>query len=355
MELIREFETQLKFALSTAHTGTMAPENAVIMLAHAEGAGFGTVKFVSMRMVNGDILELLYSYDTGAYTVGTMIPINGSIMVVTNDRRYLVTKQHTPGDSLSIEDTRLTSMTQSPGCGIMVHIGSNTYKVLTQGTFQCTVGTGNKHKIATWGTEQFITLGHMDSCHTECMSIGPALYRTEYRDLGTYPSVHSVMLRNYAPTSALVMKDMANKPTEHDKLQRELHALITDTRTQLDIMNIEQAADNAQLDVSSKFLSWAAYIGIGILVIVVTVLGCMLYWHRKKNKPETQSDRAAGWGTARRDQGQIMEMRIIPRDPEYGQYGQNRGKILKGGRGEGGDGNRRPVSRRIILTDMFGY
>jgi hypothetical protein len=163
------------------------------------------------------------------------------------------------------------------------------------------------------------------------------------------------MLRNYAPTSALVMNDMANKPTEHDKLQRELHALITDTRTQLDIMNIEQAADNAQLDVSSNFLSWAAYIGIGILVIVVTVLGCMLYWHRKKNKPVAQSDRAAGWGTAGRDQGQIMEMRIIPRDPEYGQYGQNRGKTLKGGRGEGGDGNRRPVSRRIILTDMFGY
>jgi hypothetical protein len=341
MELIREFETQLKYAISTAYTGHMAPENSLIILAHAEGTGFGKVKFVSLKLDRGDIIEIRYSYDTGSYTVGTSVPMNGSTMIITNDRRYLVTQQHAPGESLSIEDTRLTSLTITPNCGLMVHIGGNTHRVLVQGTFQCTVGTGNKHKIANWGKDQYITLGHMDSCHTECMTTGPAMYRTEHRDLGTYPSVHPVMLRNYAPSYSTVMRDVST-PSDQDKAQRELHALIADTRTQLDLMNIEQSAEDSDILDRRNILPWTAVGIIIALLVAVTAMGYMIFRYKKsrgqrvQGQQEQQQHRADRWGTATGEQGQVMEMRIIPSEPEYRQYGANRGKRTKLGGGGGG-------------------
>jgi hypothetical protein len=57
-----------------------------------------------------------------------------------------------------------------------------------------------------------------------------------------------------------------------------------------------------------------------------------MYRHKKSQGQRVQGHqgeqqpRVDRWGPATGDQGQVMEMRIIPSEPEYRQYGANRGK-----------------------------
>jgi hypothetical protein len=326
MELLAEFELNLKHAISASHTGTVSPDHAWRLLADAGGKGMSTVQFVNMAMRDGDMLDVLYSYDIGSYTVGNFIALNDSLLVITADRKYLVSQQHLPGEPLGMEETRITAPTQN--CPSLVHLAQNNYKVLTQGTFQCTTYGGHQSKISTWGEGQYVTLGHMDSCTTDCTAVGPSQYRIEHRVLGSFPSVHPIMLRQRVAASTLIMQDRDSKQQETRKMQREMHALIEDTRTQIELINSEQQADKSVI--SGGHDKWV--IAGGVLLIMVlggvaiwwAIASCRSRTTKVGNDPEANGNREVNTRDARPHQPQVMEMRILPPESVYRQYGPPR-------------------------------
>jgi hypothetical protein len=128
-----------------------------MLLADAGGVGVGTVHFVRVGSRDFNVIEFLYSFDTGSRTVGNFFAQNDSYLVITADQKYIVSKQHRLGDPLSIADTRLTTPTQD--CPLMVHTANGNYRIMNAGTFQCNVGAvsiayqlGEKDSMFTWDT-----------------------------------------------------------------------------------------------------------------------------------------------------------------------------------------------------------
>jgi hypothetical protein len=103
MGQLEHFEHSIKQAISAAHTGTLSTEHAVMLLADAGGMGGGTVR-VGARDAN--VVEFLYSFDTGLRTVGNFFAQNDSYLVVTADRKYIVSKQHRLGDPLQTQGSQ---------------------------------------------------------------------------------------------------------------------------------------------------------------------------------------------------------------------------------------------------------
>jgi hypothetical protein len=149
----------------------MNMEHAVMLLADAGGKGIGTVYHVRVGARDANVVEFLFAFDTGSRTVGNFFTHNDSYTVITADRKYIVSKQHRLGDPLSMADTRLTTPTQE--CPLMMHTSNGNYRIMNAGTFQCTTYGGSQHSISTWGKGQYIHLGHMDSCTSTCMTVGP--------------------------------------------------------------------------------------------------------------------------------------------------------------------------------------
>jgi hypothetical protein len=316
MELLKEFEYHLKHAINTAHTGTMSTEHSVTLLADAGGVGVGAVRFVSAHLHDGGMLEFQFGFDMGKHTVGTYVANNDSVLIVTADagKKYLVSPRHRPGDAVSVRDARV--LTHSANCPVLVHIGNGNYKVLTPGTFQCSTYGSKQHRITNWGKGQYIGLGYMDSCHTDCVGVGPEQYNVEHRELGSLPAVHPSLLRHTVAATAQIIESHTAALHEGEKMQREFQALIEDTRTQIDMMSIEQQAEKER-DTEDKS-SWWTFILIGFLATLLAsgagVWGAVRLC-RKKGRHET-ADRDAAMSSTNRTVSQmplpIMEMRILP-------------------------------------------
>jgi hypothetical protein len=271
-----------------------------MLLADAGGMGVGTVHFVQVGAKDANVVEFLYSFDSGSRTVGNFFAQNDSYLVVTADRKYIVSKQHRLGDPLSIADTRLTTPTQD--CPLMVYTANGNYRIMNAGTFQCTTYSGSQHSISTWGKGQYVHLGHMDSCQSSCMTAGPLHYRMEHRELGSIPAVHSNALRHHISPSDHTVQSIDTTRTNADKMQREMQALIDETRTQIDMITIEQ---NTEKEVIGAHWGW---VSIGILLILVVgliVAGIIGFKHWKKRANRREA------GIKNSHQLPVMEMRLL--------------------------------------------
>jgi hypothetical protein len=299
MEQLEHFEKSIKQAISAAHTGILSTEHAVMLLADAGGVGVGTVHFVRVGSRDSNVIEFLYSFDTGSRTVGNFFAQNDSYLVITADRKYIVSKQHRLGDPLGIADTRLTTPTQD--CPLMVYTANGNYRIMNAGTFQCTTYGGSQHSISTWGKGQYVHLGHMDSCQSSCMTVGPLHYRMEHRELGSIPSVHSNALRHHIVATDHTVQSIDTTRTNADKMQREMQALIEETRTQIDMINIEQSTEK---EVIGAHWGWIS-IGVILLLvggmIVVGIIG-IKHWRKRANRREPVTNN---------HQLPVMEMRLL--------------------------------------------
>jgi hypothetical protein len=279
----------------------MNMEHAVMLLADAGGKGIGTVYHVRVGERDANVIEFLFAFDTGSRTVGNFFLNNESYTVITADRKYIVSKQHRLGDPLSMSETRLTTPTQD--CPLMLHTSNGNYRILSNGTFQCTTYGGAQHSITTWGKGQYIHLGYMDSCTSTCMAVGPLHYRMEHRELGSIPAVHANALRHQISTSANTLQSTDTAHTKAYKMQREMQAMIEETQTQIDMITIEQNADKEQ---ASEQWGWVAIgISIGTLVLMagLTILGIRL-WRRRGSRNRNQR-------AGNDEQLPVMEMRLV--------------------------------------------
>jgi hypothetical protein len=278
----------------------MNMEHAVMLLADAGGKGIGTVYHVRVGERDANVVEFLFAFDTGSRTVGNFFLHNDSYTVITADRKYIVSKQHRLGDPLSMADTRLTTPTQD--CPLMMHTSSGNYRILSTGTFQCTTYGGAQQSISTWGKGQYIHLGHMDSCTSTCMTVGPLHYRMEHRELGSIPAVHANALRHQISTSENTFQSTDTAHTKADKMQREMQAMIEETQTQIDMITIEQNADKEQ---ASEQWGWVAVgISIGTMVLMAGLIIMGIRQWRKRGNSRHSNQRAG-------EQLPVMEMRLV--------------------------------------------
>jgi hypothetical protein len=123
----------------------------------------------------------------------------------------------------------------------------------------------------------------------------------EHRELGSIPSVHSNALRHHIVATDHTVQSIDTTRTNADKMQREMQALIEETRTQIDMINIEQSTEN---EVIGAHWGW---ISIGVILLLVggmTVVGILgiKHWRKRGNRREP---------VINNQQLPVMEMRIL--------------------------------------------
>jgi hypothetical protein len=123
-------------------------------------------------------------------------------------------------------------------------------------------------------------------------------------------------LRHTVAATAQIIESHTAAQHEGEKMQREFQALIEDTRTQIDMISIEQQADKER-DTEDES-SWWFFILIGFLVALLAagagVWGAVRLC--RKNGRHATVDRDVAMSSTNRTISQmplpIMEMRIIP-------------------------------------------
>jgi hypothetical protein len=123
----------------------------------------------------------------------------------------------------------------------------------------------------------------------------------EHRELGSIPSVHSNALRHHIVATDHTVQSIDTTRTNADKMQREMQALIEETRTQIDMINIEQSTEK---EVIGAHWGWIS-IGVILLLvggmIVVGIIG-IKHWRKRANRREPVTNN---------HQLPVMEMRLL--------------------------------------------
>jgi hypothetical protein len=134
------------------------------------------------------------------------------------------------------------------------------------------------------------------------MTVGPLHYRMEHRELGSIPSVHSNALRHHIIPTDLAVQSIDTTRKNADKMQREMQALIEETRTQIDMITIEQSTEK---EVIGAHWGWIS-IGIILLLVVGLIVAGIIgfkHWRKRANRREP--------GIKNNHQLPVMEMRLL--------------------------------------------
>jgi hypothetical protein len=123
----------------------------------------------------------------------------------------------------------------------------------------------------------------------------------EHRELGSIPAVHANALRHHIAATDYTVQSIDTTRTNADKMQREMQALIEETRTQIDMISIEQSTEK---EVIGAHWGWISIGVILVLVVGMTVAGIIGFkqWRKRANRREP---------VINNHQLPVMEMRLI--------------------------------------------
>ena len=235
------------------------------------GGGTGTVKHLKLEMAGPDVMVHHVYYDIGEIAYGRTHPLNDTLILTSADRKYLLSPRYIAGAPIGIAEARVIGTLTD--CAQMYHVAMGQYRVVTEGSYDCTTKYTQYSKIKSTVMGQTVKIGDMDSCHSTCIDIGQNQYRTEVKKLGTLPSVHPTLIREMVIRGGGRAHHSDTNKIEREKLDVELQVATIETRDQIAEIGREEDRDKEYVEYSGY--SVATYIAVSIAVALALLIMCL--------------------------------------------------------------------------------
>jgi hypothetical protein len=186
MAVIEDYLAEQKHALHIALTETGDNTEAMSALGTLGIKGIGQLKHYALNFGHETLMEIAY-IDTERYTqTSKALWSNGMVMIVqTQAKMYMVSKQYQPGMTVSMKKVRIVTLIKT-GCALAIHTSVGRYEVVQEGILFCMSHLTGFSKL-TLKKGDIIHADDREHCYNECIQLGHKGYMMEEKHKNTCP------------------------------------------------------------------------------------------------------------------------------------------------------------------------
>jgi len=291
MTVLEEYLTRQRHTIHTALTGTADSTEALAIIGTLSIKGIGQIKHQALTYEHQALISITYT-DTGSYTkISTTLWANGTALLMqTQSRMYMVSKQFMRGTALSTQEVRVVAPIQEE-CALVIHTQHGRYEVIQAGKLNCWErSVGYTEFVLKKG--ETLHVEDKEYCNNDCIQLGHKGYMTKEKHMPNQPTVHPADMRQFKQETFQGDQTSAHR----DKVVDDGHQRIHDKMAQ-DIRDSEDIIQEIRDDRDTK-TDYGVHFGVaGVVVSVLTVLSLLLICARCGWKRCRASWGAQGGGT----------------------------------------------------------